>query len=88
MEILEKQYASLKGYHSGELVNRVFSDKSVVKNGVMQIFPSFIRIAVSFIGASIILVSMDWRFVILLDLRRLPGVFNRPPVPESHEKTP
>ena len=65
-EILEKQYASLKGYHSGELVNRVFSDMSVVKNGVMQILPSFIRIAVSFIGASIILVSMDWRFVILL----------------------
>ena len=29
-EILDKEYAFLKGYHSGELTNRVFSDVSVV----------------------------------------------------------
>ena len=66
--ILGKEYAGLRGYHSGELVNRVFSDVSVVKGGVMNILPSLLRMAVSFIGASIILVTMDWRFlpVILL----------------------
>lgn len=65
-EILTKDYASLRGYHSGELVNRVFSDMSVVKSGVVETLPSFVSIAVSFFGSAIILVSMDWRFVILL----------------------
>ena len=65
-ELLSKDYTGLKGYHSGELVNRVFSDMNVVKNGVMNILPSLIGITVSFFGASAILLSMDWRFVILL----------------------
>ena len=29
-EILSKEYGGLKGYHSGELVNRVFSDMGVI----------------------------------------------------------
>ena len=64
--ILGKEYASLKGFHSGELVNRVFSDVNVVKNGVMNMLPSFLNMAVSFVGAAIILISMDWRFVPVL----------------------
>ena len=52
--IMGKQYAYLKVYHSGELVNRVFSDCAVVKNGVMSLLPSFLRMAVSFIGVSLV----------------------------------
>ena len=44
--ILGKEYASLKGYHSGELVNRVFSDVGVVKNGIMGLLPSLLRTGV------------------------------------------
>ena len=65
-EILTKDYASLRSYHSGNLVNRVFSDMAVVKDGVVSTLPSFVSIGVSFFGAAAILVSMDWRFVILL----------------------
>ena len=65
-EILTKDYASLRNYHSGNLVNRVFSDMSVVKDGVVSTLPSFVSIGVSFFGAAAILISMDWRFVILL----------------------
>ena len=65
-EILSKQYGSLKGYHSGELVNRVFSDMGVIKNGIMSILPSLIGIVVSFLGAAGILIAMDWHFVILM----------------------
>ena len=65
-EILDKEYASLKGYHSGELTNRVFSDVSVVKNGIMSMLPSLLRITVSFVGAAVILIVWDWRFVPLL----------------------
>jgi len=65
-EILTKDYASLRGFHSGNLVNRVFSDMAVVKEGVVSTLPSFVSIGVSFFGAAAILISMDWRFVILL----------------------
>ena len=65
-EILSKEYGGLKGYHSGELVNRVFSDMSVIKNGIMSILPSLIGIVVSFVGAAGILIAMDWHFVILM----------------------
>ena len=65
-EILSKEYGGLKGYHSGELVNRVFSDMSVIKNGIMNILPSLIGIVVSFVGAAGILIAMDWHFVILM----------------------
>lgn len=61
--ILGKEYAGLRNFHSGELVNRVFSDVGVVKNGVMTMLPSFLRTGVSFIGAAVILIGMDWRFV-------------------------
>lgn len=65
-EILSKEYAGLSGYHSGELVNRVFSDMSVIKNGIMNILPNLISIVVSFVGAAAILIAMDWHFVILM----------------------
>lgn len=64
--IFNKEYASLKGYHSGELTNRVFSDVSVVKNGIMGMLPSILQTLVSFVGAAVILIIWDWRFVLLL----------------------
>lgn len=72
--LLSKQYASLHGYHSGELVNRMFSDVSVVKNGIMGIVPQLVSMAVSFIGAAVILISMDWHFVVLLIVGGLLGL--------------
>lgn len=45
-EILTKDYASLRGFHSGNLVNRVFSDMAVVKSGVVSTLPSFVSIGV------------------------------------------
>ena len=65
-EFLVKDYADIKGYHSGELVNRFFSDVAVVRNGLTSIMPETISMAVSFLGAAIILIVMDWRFIILL----------------------
>ncbi len=64
--LLSRDYGSLRHYHSGELVNRFFSDVGVVKSGMLSILPSFVRIGVSFVGAAAILISMDWRFVLLL----------------------
>lgn len=88
--IMGKDYASIKPYHSGELVNRVFSDVSVVKNGVMNLMPSTLRIFVSFIGAVIILVSMDWRFIPAITLASFVGVIItvlfREPMKNRHKR--
>ena len=72
--ILGKEYASLKGYHSGELVNRIFSDVSVVKNGVMNMLPTFLWTGVSFVGAAVILINMDWRFLPVLIIAGVIGL--------------
>ncbi len=82
-DILTKEYASLKGYHSGELVNRVFSDASVIRGGVLGILPSILGTLISFIGAAAILIALDWRFVLLLAVAGVIGtiivlLFRRP----------
>ena len=64
--ILSRDYPAIKGFHSGELVNRVFSDMNVIKGGVMGILPNILNIVVSFVGAAAILIAMDWHFVILM----------------------
>ncbi|MBU5681124.1 ABC transporter ATP-binding protein [Blautia sp. MSJ-9] len=64
--LLKKQYAFVDGYHSGDLINRMFSDVSIVKDGIMNIVPQLVSMTISFFGAAVILISMDWRFVILL----------------------
>lgn len=65
-KLLKKQYASLNRYHSGELVNRMFSDINVVRNGILDIVPNLISMAVSFLGAAMILISIDFRLVVVL----------------------
>ena len=72
--VLGKQYASVHGYHSGELVNRMFSDVGVVEGGIMGIIPQLVSMAISFIGAALILIFMDWRFVVLLIVGGMAGL--------------
>ena len=72
-ELLVKDYSGIRDYHSGELVNRLFSDVAIVKNGVIDILPDLVSTIVSFFGAAVILMTMDWRFVILLVIGGLLG---------------
>ena len=87
-KLMKKQYASLNGYHSGELVNRMFSDVGVVKNGILEIVPGLVSMTLSFVGASVILISMDWRFVVVLiaggGLGLLLAAVCRRPMKEKH----
>lgn len=89
--LLKKQFACVSHYHSGELVNRMFSDVTVVRDGVIGIVPSLLSKTVGFIGATIILVKMDWRFIILLLLGAILGlgmvVVFREPLKSRHKKT-
>lgn len=89
-DILTKEYASLKGYHSGELVNRVFSDAGVIRGGVLGILPGIISTLVSFIGAAAILIALDWRFVLLLAFAGVIGtvivLLFRKPMKDRHTR--
>lgn len=89
-DILTKEYATLKGYHSGELVNRVFSDAGVIRNGVLGILPGVVSTMVSFIGAAVILIALDWRFVLLLACAGVVGagilLLFRKPMKERHKR--
>lgn len=73
-ELMKKQYASLSSFHSGELVSRILSDVTVVKNGILEILPGMVTMAVSFFGAAILLIGMDWRFVAVLIVGGLLGL--------------
>ena len=72
--LMSKEYPALKPFHSGELVSRVFSDVGVVRDGVLNLLPSVLRLAVSFFGAAGILITMDWRFVPVLIAAGVAGV--------------
>ncbi len=72
--VIGKEYAYLKPYHSGELLNRVSSDVDVVKNGIMGLIPSLLRMLVSFVGAAVILIRMDWRFVPVIIIVSILGL--------------
>ena len=89
-EILSKSYPGVKGYHSGELVNRVFSDVSVIRGGVMDILPNVVSILVSFAGAAAILIAMDWHFVIMMIIGGLLGLvlvlLFRAPMKRRHKR--
>ena len=73
-QLLSKDYACLKDYHSGELVNRIFSDVMVVKQGIMHFMPTLISVSINFIGAAVILIVLDWHFIILMLLGGFCGL--------------
>lgn len=88
-KLMKKQCASLNCYHSGELVNRMFSDVSVVKNGIMDVVPNLVSMGTGLIGAVVILISMDWRLVAVLIAGGMFGSFLliifRAPLKERHK---
>ncbi|MCR4883481.1 MAG: ABC transporter ATP-binding protein/permease, partial [Clostridiales bacterium] len=89
-DILTKEYATLKGFHSGEIVNRVFSDAGVIRSGVLSILPGIVSTLVSFIGSAVILIVLDWRFVALLVIAGVIGfgivLLFRKPMKERHRR--
>lgn len=89
-KLLKKQYEALDGVHSGELVNRMFSDITIVKDGVMEIPVDLANMTVGFIGASLILISIDWKFIVLIAVGSLLGlafiILFRKPLKNRHRK--
>lgn len=63
--ILCKEYDEINKYHSGELLNRLSGDISIITNGVTSIVPDMLYFISQFLGAFIVLIYFDWKFTLL-----------------------
>ncbi len=64
--VLHKKWTELQKYHSGEVVNRVKNDSSVIASGVMHILPNGAMLITKVVGAVIVLIGIDWQFALIL----------------------
>lgn len=64
--LINKDYLSVAKYHSGELLNRINSDVSVIVNGIIAILPSAALFITSIIGAFCVLYSIDNTLAIII----------------------
>lgn len=67
--LLKKDYASVTGIHSGEWINRLTSDTKVSTDGVVDILPGIVGMVVKMLGAFVMLLVIEPRFLFVL----LPG---------------
>ena len=73
--MLGKKYLSITKYHSGELLNRLNSDVSVIVGGIITILPSLALFLTSIIGAFCYLFSIDKTLsLIILAIGPLVGI--------------
>lgn len=63
--LLKKDYSKIVSYHSGELLNRMFSDVAIVVDGAINLFPSAAYLTFSLIGAAAVLIALSPKFTLL-----------------------
>lgn len=64
--ILKTDFQNFVEYHSGELMNRITSDVSIVANGVVNLYPSIISMSIKIIGGLIAIYMMKPQFMWIL----------------------
>lgn len=64
--LLEKDYAAVTAVHSGEWMNRLTSDTVVAANGYTEILPNAGGMLVKLVGAVVLLLLLEHRFVPIL----------------------
>lgn len=64
--ILQKEYSAVTAYHSGDLLMRLSADVTVVCDGVATLLPSAVAMVTRLVCAFAVILSLDWRFGILL----------------------
>lgn len=67
--LLKKDYAAVTDTHSGEWLNRLTSDTQVTANGMVEILPGILGMAVKMIGALVMLLIIEPKFLYVL----IPG---------------
>ena len=64
--LIAKDYLSVSKFHSGELLNRINSDVSVIVGGIIAILPSAALFLTSIIGAFFVLYNIDSTLAIII----------------------
>ena len=64
--LIRKEYLSVSSYHSGELLNRINSDVSVVVSGIITILPAAALFITSIVGAFFVLYKIDSTLAIII----------------------
>ena len=63
--LTQKSFGEVSAYHSGELLNRMFSDVSVVVDGAAGLLPSLAGLTSRFIAAAAVMLTLDLQFTLL-----------------------
>ncbi|MGN0622524.1 MAG: ABC transporter ATP-binding protein [Oscillospiraceae bacterium] len=63
--LFAKDYSHTSKFHSGELLNRMFSDIQIVAQGVTGIVPSFVNMVTRLVCAVAVLIVLDKSFTLL-----------------------
>lgn len=66
LKISRRKFSDVSKYHSGDLLNRMTSDISVVVSGVTSIIPSCVSMATKIIGGISALILLDKRVALLI----------------------
>lgn len=64
-KMLKKDYQSISEYHSGELLNRLFSDVQVITDGITGMLPNLVNIVTRLLMAVGVMVIMDPMFTLI-----------------------
>ena len=64
--LLRTDYTSLSGYHSGELLNRLFNDVNVVSDNVSTLVPNIIGLVTRLVGALVAVFLVDRTFALVI----------------------
>ena len=67
--LLKKDYAAVTDTHSGEWLNRLTSDTQITANGMVEILPGILGMAVKMVGALVMLLIIEPKFLYVL----IPG---------------
>ena len=63
--LMKADFSKISSIHSGELLNRIFSDTAIAVDGVVSIVPAAINCAARIITAAAVLMMLDSRFFIV-----------------------
>ena len=65
-ELLRRDYASVSSVHTGEWINRITSDTSVVASSLTGILPGLLGMAVKLVSAMVMIIVLERRFALLV----------------------
>lgn len=64
-EVISKEYQEIKEFHSGQLLNRIFTDVEIVSEGISNLIPELMNLTTRLILAIVVLMILDWKFGLL-----------------------